>query len=105
MVFELEFEAIDKALPRLRCPATGASLRRDGHRLLARDGGPAYERSPQGIAFFADAVISDDGRIQGAHYERVQTSYHESRDDPAVEAYNDFLDAALITAIGPGELG
>jgi SAM-dependent methyltransferase len=89
----------------LRCPATGAGLRLEDD-ILRADGGVArYRITPSGIPLFAAELISDDARVQQAHYDRIADAYVTNLGYPHTQEYAAYLDQALLGAIGTAPLG
>lgn len=88
----------------LRCPRTGAALTREGDALVTPDG-TRYAISPEGIPLFAEQFLSDAGRVQQAHYDRVAATYVENLGYPHTQEYMAYLDEALLDRVDRGDLG
>jgi len=88
----------------LRCPATGGALSWDGESLHA-PGGPVYRMSATGIPAFASDSLSEDARRQQTHYDAIARAYEENLGYPHTRAYLDYLNDALLSAVGPDLLG
>jgi len=88
----------------LRCPRTGGRLERDPSGLRA-PGGPIYPVTDGGIAMFAAEAANEDARRQQAHYDAIAAVYEENLGYPHTRTYLEYLDRALLDAIGPGSLG
>lgn len=88
----------------LRCPRTGAPLVREGDALVAPDG-TRYALSPEGIPLFAEQFLSDAGRVQQAHYDRVAATYVENLGYPHTQEYMAYLDEVLLAKVDRTDLG
>lgn len=83
----------------LRCPATGAVLRELGGYLVTGDEQHRYRIAPSGIPLFAEALCSDDGRRQQAHYDRTAKQYLSNLELPHTRVYSAYLDRAFLSAL------
>lgn len=92
----------DLPLDLLRCPETGAALRRDGDALVS-DSGTRYALTPSGIPVFAPRLSSTAQRQQD-HYDRIAAAFAANLDYPHTRAYLAHLDDAMMEAAG-GNLG
>ena len=93
------------AFDRLRCPATGARLVRDGAILRAENSAQSYRLNDLGVPLFAESFLSSDAERQRVHYDRIAAAYVEHLDYPHTEVYTAYLDRALYDAIGTRNLG
>jgi SAM-dependent methyltransferase len=89
----------------LRCPRSGQALVRDGDALVTADGAGNYEVSPEGIPLFATQFLSDAGRQQQAHYDRIAASYVENLGYPHTQEYMKYLDDVLLAVVDRSRLG
>lgn len=96
---------VDKVLPLLRCPATGAPLVRQGDFLETPSGDRRYPISPTGIPLFAESPSSENARAQQAHYEAIAQAYVANLGYPHTQEYARYLDDALFRAIEGEALG
>ena len=80
----------------LRCPATGQPLRIAGHELVTTDGTRRYPVTTTGIPHFADDLISDAGRVQQQHYDRIASAYLANLQYPHTQEYMAYLDAIFL---------
>ncbi|HWG78732.1 MAG TPA: class I SAM-dependent methyltransferase [Stellaceae bacterium] len=96
---------IERILPLLRCPETGAPLRLAGDRLVTRAGDRDYALSASGIPLFAARLCSPDARQQEAHYAAIAAAYVENLAYPHTLEYTQSLDRALLDAVAAGPLG
>jgi len=91
-------------LETLVCPRTRAPLRAEGDRLVAPDG-TSYPVDARGVPLFAAAFLSDDARVQQAHYDTIANAYIANLGYPHTRAYLAYLDAALDAALAGRPLG
>ena len=89
----------------LRCPVTGQSLRREGTELVTEDGRHRYRITAAGIPLCAEAQLSEEGRAQQQHYDRVAGAYLTNLQEPHTQEYMAYLDAAFRAAVPGGSLG
>ena len=83
----------------LRCPATGQLLRETGGYLVTADEKHRYRIGPSGIPLFAEALCSDDGRRQQAHYDRIAKQYLAHLGLPHTRIYSAYLDRAFLSEL------
>jgi SAM-dependent methyltransferase len=95
----------EELLDLLRCPMTGEPLRQAGDRLVAASGEPAYAVTPSGIPRFAEKFLTPDAARQQEHYDKVAEAYLTNLTYPHTQAYVDYLDGALRSAVGGEGLG
>ena len=87
-------------LEMLQCPVSGQPVReQDGH-LLSEGTGTRFRVTASGIPMFAEALCSQEGRRQQAHYERIADRYLENLRYPHTEEYMTYLDEAFLAEIG-----
>ncbi len=87
---------IDAALlALLRCPETGEPLHADAGALVNASRTRRYAVTQSGIPLFAEHFLSDAGRIQQAHYDRVAADYIANLTYPHTLEYTAYLDAAF----------
>lgn len=91
-------------LQNLVCPKTKAPLRLEEGALVAPDG-TAYPVNGHGVPLFATAFLSDDARVQQAHYDTIAGAYIANLGYPHTKAYLAYLDAALDGALAGRPLG
>jgi SAM-dependent methyltransferase len=96
---------IERILPLLRCPESGAPLRLAGDRLATLAGDRDYALSASGIPLFAARFCSREARQQEAHYQAIASAYVENLAYPHTEEYTASLDRALLDAVGAAKLG
>jgi SAM-dependent methyltransferase len=87
-------------LPYLCCPVSRDALREEGGWLIARECGRRYRLSRTGVPLFAEQVISEEGRSQQAHYDRMAAAYIENLTYPHTREYMAYLDRAFRDAVG-----
>lgn len=86
----------------LRCPATGEPLADEGGALVSVPSGRRYERDERGIPLFARDAITEDARVQQAHYDRIAASYLTGLSYPHTQEYMAYFDRALLDQVdGP----
>lgn len=88
----------------LACPLTHSPLREESGGLVSMEG-RRYEFSTDGIPLFATIEISEDARIQQAHYDRVAACYIENLNYPHTQEYMRYLDDELLEDIAGKPLG
>jgi SAM-dependent methyltransferase len=88
----------------LACPVTHSPLCVESGALVSIEG-RRYEISPDGIPLFATEYLSDEARIQQAHYDRVVTGYIANLSYPHTQEYMGFLDEELVSELKDGSLG
>jgi ubiquinone/menaquinone biosynthesis C-methylase UbiE len=89
----------------LRCPVTGQRLARQGDELVAEDGRHRYRVTASGIPLFSDAHLSEEGRIQQRHYDRIAGAYLTNLQQPHTQEYMAYLDATFLATVPAGSLG
>jgi ubiquinone/menaquinone biosynthesis C-methylase UbiE len=94
----------DDLLRLLRCPADGTVLAREGRDLVS-PAGARYAVTDAGIPLFAEHFITPEARIQQLHYDTIATKYLANLSYPHTQAYTDYLDRVLVSAVAPGSLG
>jgi SAM-dependent methyltransferase len=92
-------------LGKLRCPVSGEPLEERGHELVTPSGKHRYELHADRIPLFAEHPASRDARRQMQHYARLAPLYLENLAHPHTAAYQEYLDAVVVEALGPGRLG
>jgi hypothetical protein len=93
------------ALAKLRCPASGEALDRDGDELVTPFGKHRYALHAGVIPMLADERLSAAARRQREHYDALAPLYLANLRAPHTEAYAAYLDEVLLDALGPGPLG
>lgn len=83
----------------LRCPITGEPLIEEAGALVSVPSGRRYELDPHGIPLFAREWMSDDARIQEAHYDRIARTYLENLTYPHTEEYMAYFDRVLLDRV------
>jgi hypothetical protein len=68
---------IARRLDLLRCPATGEPLEERDGALISVRSGRRYELGTNGVPLFAGEWMSDDARVQEAHYDRIASTPRE----------------------------
>jgi ubiquinone/menaquinone biosynthesis C-methylase UbiE len=90
----------------LRCPATGdVLLDRDGQLVATTPGGPRYEVTPSGLPLLARHAISEEGRKQEAHYDKIAEAYLANLSYPHTQEYMGALDRAFLSCVLSGTVG
>ena len=89
----------------LRSPRNGQALRLDGAQLTSIDGMERFDISSCGIPLFATEFLSQAGRDQQTHYDRVAATYVENLGYPHTQEYTAYLDRKLIDVLPSGSLG
>jgi ubiquinone/menaquinone biosynthesis C-methylase UbiE len=90
----------------LQCPVTGDALVLAGDHLVSRVArGPSYEVSSSGLPLFAKDAISETGRKQRAHYDKIAATYLTNLAYPHTQEYMTALDRAFLTCVSPESLG
>jgi ubiquinone/menaquinone biosynthesis C-methylase UbiE len=93
---------IARRLDLLRCPATGESLEERDGALISVRSGRRYELGTNGVPLFAREWMSDDARVQEAHYDRIASTYLENLTYGHTEEYMAYFDRALLDQVnGP----
>lgn len=82
----------------LRCPASGLPLAERDGALISANGHNRYRISAEGIPLFAEQEISEEGRIQQAHYDGMAVQYLKNLEFPHTKVYIAYLDNALHEA-------
>jgi SAM-dependent methyltransferase len=95
----------DALLERLRCPASGEPLRREGDELVSASGKHRYPVYGGRIPLFAEAPESEAAARQQAHYDAIAGAYIENLDYPHTRAYQEEMDRIFLGEVGPGCLG
>lgn len=67
--------------------------------------GRRYQLSPEGMPLFATEFLSEDARVQQAHYDRVVADYVENLSYPHTQEYMHFLDEEFLNEIKDVSLG
>jgi ubiquinone/menaquinone biosynthesis C-methylase UbiE len=92
----------------LRCPIAQTELvERAGGLIPAGANGVSsrtYAITDSGIPIFASASLSEDARVQEAHYERIAARYLENLDYPHTQEYGAHLDRALMDVVDKSRL-
>ena len=88
----------------LRCPLSGEPLRQEDGTLVTSSGQRRYRLSDSGIPLFAEQFLSDEGRAQQEHYDRVANAYIENLSYPHTVEYTGYLDDAFMSGL-PADLG
>lgn len=91
-------------LPYLCCPVSREALREEAGWLIAHECGRHYRVSRTGIPLFAEHVISEEGRSQQAHYDRIASAYLKNLTYPHTQEYMAYLDRAFRDAVGTGTI-
>ncbi|HWI24714.1 MAG TPA: class I SAM-dependent methyltransferase [Lysobacter sp.] len=94
-----------RLLATLRCPETGEALAEVDGALVNASGTRRYAISPSGIPLFAEHFLSDAGRIQQAHYDRVAADYIANLSYPHTLEYTRYLDDAFKRELPAARLG
>ena len=90
------------AVDLLRCPATHEPLRVENGSLVSVPSGRRYDVNAVGIPLFAREWMTDEARVQEAHYDRIAKIYLENLSYPHTEEYSAYFDRALLDQIdGP----
>ena len=89
----------ENILEKLRCPISGAHVRLADGDLVSEKGEHRYPISASGIPMFAEEFLSDDAKIQKAHYDRVASQYLENLNYPHTQVYSSYLDEAVLDTI------
>lgn len=89
----------------LRCPVTQERLHLHDDRLVAGSGERTYRIDELGIPLFAETAISEAGKAQQRHYDRVAQSYVTNLGYPHTQEYLAYLDEHLRAVIGRRSLG
>jgi ubiquinone/menaquinone biosynthesis C-methylase UbiE len=89
---------------KLRCPATGQSLRLDGNQLVTPDGARRYPVTETGIARLSGEGDSTAGAAQGEHYDRIAAAYMANLASPPTQEYMAYLDRALVDTVSSSDL-
>jgi len=92
-------------LAKLRCPASGETLERDGDELVTPSGKHRYALHAGVIPMLADERLSAAARRQREHYDALAPLYLANLRATHTEAYAASLDAVLLEALGAGPLG
>ena len=88
-----------------RSPSDGGPLTSfDADTCMGADG-TTYAVTKEGIPLFAAEFMSDDARVQEAHYDRVAEAYVANLGYPHTQEYMGFLDRVLDEATGEDDLG
>jgi ubiquinone/menaquinone biosynthesis C-methylase UbiE len=95
---------LDWARELLRCPVTGQALSERDGKLVTTDGKHRY-RVEEGIPLMAEKAMSADGKRQQSHYDKVAASYVVNLGYPHTAEYMEYLDNALLSAVGSRPLG
>lgn len=95
---------MDELLPLLCCPLTHRPLRKQNGELVA-DAEHVYAVSAEGIPLFAAQFLSNEGRAQRDHFDRVAKGYLENLTYPHTQEYTSYLDNALVSAMDRSHLG
>lgn len=88
----------------LRCPLSGEPLRQEDNTLVTSSGQRHYRLSDSGIPLFAEQFLSDEGRVQQEHYDRVANAYIANLSYPHTIEYTEYLDKAFMSEL-PTDLG
>lgn len=84
----------------LKCPATHQPLTQEGNYLITVDGKYKYSLTDSGIVLFASDFITDDAKIQSAHFDKVAQQYFENLEYPHTKEYMAYLDCELLKVAG-----
>lgn len=95
----------DATVQRLRCPATGEALHREGEELVSRSGKHRYPVHAGIIPLFAEVPESEAAVRQQAHYEGIAAAYIVNLGYPHTEAYQEEMDRIFLEEVGPERLG
>jgi SAM-dependent methyltransferase len=95
----------EATLARLRCPATGEPLRREGDELVSHSGKHRYPIHAGRIPLFAEAPETEAAASQQAHYEGIAAAYIENLGYPHTQAYQEEMDRIFLGEVGEGRLG
>lgn len=88
----------------LRCPLSYEPLVEDQHSLVSVPSGRRYAVDSRGITLFGREWMSDEGRVQEAHYDRIAPRYLENLTYPHSEEYMAYFDRVLLEQVdGPLE--
>jgi ubiquinone/menaquinone biosynthesis C-methylase UbiE len=86
----------------LVCPVTHEPLTAENGTLVSRPSGRRYEVNAAGIPLFAREWMSEEARVQEAHYDRIAKVYLENLSYPHTEEYMAYFDRAVLEQIdGP----
>jgi ubiquinone/menaquinone biosynthesis C-methylase UbiE len=88
----------------LRCPYTGSQLTLEDETLVAANG-RRYKFSASGVALFAASNLTDDAKIQQAHYDTIADAYVANLEYPHTKEYTAYLDRAVFDALGDWSVG
>src|SRR5207244_7927964 len=83
----------------LRCPVTHESLADTGDALVSVPSGRRYERDAHGIPLFARDAMTEEARVQQAHYDRIAAAYFTNLGYPHTQEYMAYFDRAVLDAI------
>jgi SAM-dependent methyltransferase len=83
----------------LRCPITGEPLVEEAGALVSVPSGRRYEVDSHGIPLFAREWMSNDARIQEAHYDRIARKYLENLTYSHTEEYMAYFDRELLEQV------
>jgi ubiquinone/menaquinone biosynthesis C-methylase UbiE len=91
----------------LRCPIAQTELLKTPVGLTSTQNnaaGRVYVVTDSGIPLFARDALSEDARIQKAHYERISARYLENLDYPQTQEYRAYLDCVLMNVVDTSSL-
>jgi len=83
----------------LQCPISGAGVSRDGGSLVCETGCHRFRISESGIPLFAEAWVSDEGRTQREHYDRIAGAYLTNLSYPHTQEYTAYLDRIFLEVL------
>ena len=89
----------DRQRDLLRCPITREPLVEEAGALVSIPSGRRYALDPHGIPLFARDSMSDDARVQEAHYDRIAPAYLENLTYPHTEEYVAYFDRVLLDQV------
>jgi ubiquinone/menaquinone biosynthesis C-methylase UbiE len=92
-------------LTMLRCPVSGEALHQEDDWLVSQSGQHRYRLNAEGIPLFAEHFISEEGRAQQEHYDRIAAAYLENLAYPHTQEYMAYLDRVFLDQIGSAPIG
>lgn len=92
-------------LEKLRCPASGQELHIDGDTAVSSDGKHTYRITGSGVLRFAEALCSDNGRVQQKHYDNLSGPYIKNLEFRHTRAYLNYLNSSLLSKVDTRRLG
>ena len=103
MISDKQAEAIERALPYLKCPVSGDDLKLENSMLITDQ--TRYQITDDGIPCFMGDYCSNDSRVQQEHYDVISADYINNLGYPHTQEYITYLDNVLTEVVNMEKIG